>query len=92
MRQKSKLDVWAEAHPRIFWGLILGVAGVVSAVCLPGLAPEGCRSWQTMFSCKSLPPFWSLANLKSGALYLAIIVGVPAVFARIRSRMAAPQL
>lgn len=91
MRQQSKLDVWAEKHPRIFWALILGAVGIISIAFIPGMAPEGCRSWKTLFSCSSLPPFWSLEHLTSGAFYLAIILGVPAVFARIRSRMAAPQ-
>jgi hypothetical protein len=77
--QLNKLDAWLDAHPRLFWMFVAGVVCFVSVAFIPGLAPEGCRTWGTLFTCSSLPPFWSIANLRSGVLYLALIFGGPAV-------------
>lgn len=91
MKKQSKLDLWADKHRRLFLLLILGAVVAESIAFLPGMAPEGCRNWRTMFSCASLPPFWSSEHLTSVGVYLAIIFGVPFVFARIRGRKPMPK-
>ncbi|WP_157643929.1 hypothetical protein [Burkholderia ubonensis] len=86
--KKTKLDVWAEKHPRLFWALILLIVDSVAIACLPGLAPEGCRSWSTLLTCSNLPSLPE--SLQAAAWYLAIVASGPAAFELSRLRRGTP--